>query len=155
MTDGSTLGTPLRLARETATQTGRPICLDSSALIAYLTDEPHARHVGPLVEGSGMPLIISTVTLTEAAVRPARISRAEAETVIAAIGQLPTLSIVAVDEAVAVEAGSVRAETRLQLPDAIVIATARLSDAVVVVGNDRRWQRVRLGVPFVCLDDLP
>ena len=150
-----TLGTTLRLAQETATQSGRPICLDSSALIACLAGEPHAKHVAPLIEDPLLPLSISTVSLAEAVVRRASRGRAAVELVVSAIRRLPTLSIVAVEETVAVEAAIVRAETTLQLPDAIVIATARLSDAVTIVGNDRRWQRVPLGVPFVCLDDLP
>lgn len=155
MIEGNTLGTRLRLARETATQSGRPICLDSSALIAYLTDEPHARHVAPLIEDLVTPLLISTVTLAEAAVRPARHGRGEAETLIAGVRRFPTLSIMMVDEAVALEAATVRAETALALPDAVVIASARVASAVAIVGNDRRWQRRSLGVPFVCLDDAP
>jgi len=154
VTEGNTIGTPLRLARETASQSGRPICLDSSALIAYLSNEAHARHVAPLVEDALLPLSISTVSLAEAVVRRASRGRAAVELVVSAIRRHPTLAIVAVDEAVAIEAAIIRAETRLQLPDAIVIATARLGDAVAIVGNDRRWRRLRLGVPFICLDDL-
>lgn len=154
MTENLTPGTRLRLARETALQTGRPICLDSSSLIAYLTDEPHARHVGPLIEDLVTPLLVSTVTLAEAAVRPARVSRAEAKTVTSGVRRIPTLSIMGVDEAVALEAAVVRAETALLLPDAVVVATARLGGAVLILGNDRRWQRRPLGVAFVLLDDL-
>lgn len=155
MNDRNTLGTPLRLARETAIQSGRPICLDSSALIAYLSNEAHARHVAPLIEDTLLPLMISTVSLAEAVVRRALRGREAVELVVAAIRQVPGLALVAVDEMIALEAAVVRAETRLQLPDAIVVATARLGNAVAIVGNDRRWQRVRLGVPFICLDDLP
>ena len=73
---------------------------------------------------------------------------------VSAIRQVTNLTLVAVDKPVAIEAAIVRAETRLQLPDAIVVATARLSDAVAIVGNDRRWQGRTLGVAFGLLDDL-
>lgn len=155
MTEGNTLGTPLRLARETAIQSGRPLCLDSSALIAYLANEPHARHVAPLIEDLVTPLLISTITLAEVVVRRAARGRAQAEAVIAGVRQIPTLSIMTVDEAVALEAAVVRAETALLLPDAVVVASARVSSAVAILGNDRRWHRRSLGVPFICLDDLP
>lgn len=154
VTEGNTLGTALRLARETAVQSGRPICLDSSALIAYLSNEPHARHVAPLVEDALLPLSISTVALAETVVRRALRGRDAVERVVDAIRQIPGLILVPVEESVAIETAIVRAETKLQLPDAIVVATARLGDAVAIVGNDRRWQRRSLGVPFICLDDL-
>ena len=155
MTNGNSMGATLRLARESAIQSGRPICLDSSALIAYLSNESHARHVAPLIEDTHLPLAISTVSLAEAVVRRALRGREAVELVVASIRQVPGLTLVAVDETIAVEAAVVRAETRLQLPDAIVVASARISGAVAIVGNDRRWQRQRLGVPFICLDDLP
>ncbi len=148
------MGSPLRLARETATQSGRPICLDSSALIAYLANEVHARHVAPLIEDAQVPLLISTVTLAEATIQRAMRGRDLAQHLVEGLQRFPGLTIMVVDEAVALEAAMVRAETRLSLPDAIVIATARLRAAVATVGNDRRWQRGRLGVPFICLDDL-
>ena len=120
----------------------------------YLSNEAHARHVAPLVEDTLLPLWISTVSLAEAVVRRALRGRDAVERVVDAIRQIPGLTLVAVEESVAIESAIVRAETRLQLPDAIVIATARLGDAVAIVGNDRRWQRHSLGVPFICLDDL-
>ena len=154
MSPGNSLGTPLRRARETATHSGRPICLDSSALIAYLANEAHARHVAPLIEDPQLALVISTVTLAEATVQRAMRSRDAAEQVIAGLRQVASLTWIAVDDAVALEAAVVRAETRLHLLDAIIVASARLSGAVAILGNDRRWQRGRLGVPFICLDDL-
>ena len=147
--------TALRHAQEAAAQTGHPICLDSSALIAYLANEAHARHIAPLIEDPRHPLVISTITLAEATVQRAMRSREAAEHVVAGLRQFPSLTWIVVDDAVALEAAVVRAETRLHLLDAIIVASARISSAVAIVGNDRRWQRHRLGVPFICLDDLP
>ena len=155
MTDGNLAGSSLRHARETATDSGRPLCLDASALIAYLANEPHARHVAPLIDDAACPVVISAATLAELLVHEARKGRAAAEHLAGQLLQFPGMFVAPVDNAIAVEAAIVRAEHVLSLPDALVIATGRLTNAVAIVGNDRRWHRRSLGVPFICLDDIP
>lgn len=59
----------------------------------------------------------------------------------------PGVTIVASDAVHAVEAATVRTETGPKLPHAAVIATARLADAVGIIGNDRRRRGTPLGVP--------
>lgn len=154
MSDGTTVEMPLRLACETATRSGRPVCLDASALVAYLANERHARHVAPLIVDSACPLVISAATLAELLVHEARKGRADAEGLAEQLLRLPGMSVAPVDNETAIESAIVRAELGLALPDALVVATARLRAAVAIVGNDRRWQRGRLGVPFICLDEL-
>jgi hypothetical protein len=48
----------------------------------------------------------------------------------------------------------VRAATGLKLPDAAVIATAYLSNALAIIGNDKQWRNKQLDIPYVHLDDL-
>ena len=67
---------------------------------------------------------------------------------------LPGLTLVGIDERGARETALVRAATGLPLPDAAVVAAARLVNAVALIGNDRRWRPKPLGVPYEHLDDI-
>jgi predicted nucleic acid-binding protein len=60
--------------------------------------------------------------------------------------------IVAVDERVAEQAGALRAQLGLKLPDALILATAELAPADAgVVTTDGRWRRVRSSVAVLVL----
>jgi predicted nucleic acid-binding protein len=133
-----------------------PIALDSSILIAYLADEaPIAGLVAPCLEHVEIEMVISTITLAEALVRPARGSAtSDLDLIVSSIAALPNLRIVAFDHDHAVEAAIVRAETRLKLPDSAIVATARLAHAVALIGNDGAWIGRPLGTPYVHMDDL-
>jgi predicted nucleic acid-binding protein len=64
------------------------------------------------------------------------------------------LTIAPVDYAVAREASRIRALTGLRTADALVMATASVSGAGALVGNDERWKSAvdKLGNPFaLCL----
>lgn len=67
---------------------------------------------------------------------------------------LPGLTIIDFDQRHAVEAALVRGLTGLRLPDAAVIAAARLAGAGALVGNDRQWRNKPLGVPYHHIDDI-
>jgi predicted nucleic acid-binding protein len=58
----------------------------------------------------------------------------------------PHYSIQPLDAATAEEAGAIRAATGLSLPDAIIVATARIGHANFLVTQDTRIGRVRVGV---------
>ena len=139
---------------------GSVIVLDSSALLAYLDGGERisgaATHVmDGLVRTGRNPGLISTVTVTEALVRPFRLSDpVQASTVEDFLRNFPNLTIVPIDYAVSREAARIRAVTGLRTADALVMATAVVSSALVVVGNDDRWKSAvdRLGTPFaLCL----
>lgn len=133
-----------------------PVVFDSSALIAYLRDEkPIAGIVAPVVESEVLDVIISSLTLSEALVRTATLfGRPRVELVVESIQELAAVRTVPFDEAHAVEAAIVRAETRLKLPDAAIVATARVAGAIAIVGNDRAWQNKSLGIQYIHLDDI-
>jgi predicted nucleic acid-binding protein len=127
------------------------------------------------------PGLVSAVTVTEALVRPFRLAKpapvGEAgtggdeygktengtpepgvpetiSTVEDFLRNFPNLTIVPVDYAVAREAARIRAQTGLRTADALVMATAGVSGAGVLVGNDERWRSAvdKLGKPFaLCL----
>jgi hypothetical protein len=39
-------------------------------------------------------------------------------------------------------------------PDVAIVATARIANAVGLIGKDRRWRAKPLGVPYHYLDDI-
>lgn len=133
-----------------------PIALDSSGFIAYLrNEEPLAEVVAPIVESDVLSIIISSLTLSEALVRTAELfGRTRVELVVESVQRLEAVRIVPFDQELAIEAAIVRAETRLKLPDAAIVATARIAGAIAIVGNDRAWQNKSLGIEYIHLDDV-
>jgi len=133
---------------------GRPVCLDTSAILAFLSDEPGGPYVAHLLNDVSLTVVISTVTVAEIAVRPARVSWEEARGAVKRVLELPSLSIQPLDVRTALETALVRARSGLLLPDAAVVATARLSASVALIGNDRGWRNRDVGIPVFFLNDL-
>jgi PIN domain nuclease of toxin-antitoxin system len=148
--------TTLARLTEAARRDRRPICLDSSVLIDFIADQdPVASLLEPILLTPSVPKIISAVTLAELLTRPAQQRDAlRVRTVHGLLRSLPGLSIVALDQRHAVETAQVRAETGLKLPDAAIVATARLAGAGALIGNDRQWRHKALGVPYHHMDDI-
>ena len=103
----------------------------------------------------GPGVLISTISLAEALVVPARtlgpveIDRARAE-----IMRIFGLIIIPLDEECAMQTAVIRARTGLKFPDSAIIATAHVGDAYALIGNDRIWKNRDLGVPYHHLDDI-
>ena len=105
------------------------VVLDSSVVIALLT--PFDRHhtaAREAVAKSEERLMISTLTLTEVLVRPAKLSHKActdmADDLSKQFGEPINLS-----SEIAMNAASIRATTRLRTPDAIISATATVAGA--------------------------
>lgn len=98
--------------------------------------------------------LVSVVTEVELLVRPLR---SDDQNEIERVGALlagPGMSVIEVDREIARLSAQIRAVDRLDLPDAVIVATAISADCDVIVGNDARCaQRVR-DIPYVFLDDL-
>ncbi len=139
-----------------AVQLELPIAIDSSALIAYLRDEmPIANVVAQVIDDEDVHVVLSSVTFSEALLRTAALfGRERVELVVQSIRSLPSIEIVGFDDEHAIDAARVRAETRLKLPDAAIVATARVAGAIALVGNDRAWQNKSLGIRYIHLDDV-
>ena len=100
-------------------------------------------------------MVISAITLAEVVTRLAmQGDRARVNAVRTALAGLPSLSIIDFDQQHPVETAYVRAQTGLKLPDAAIVATARLADASALIGNDRQWRNRALAVPDHLIDDL-
>ena len=71
-----------------------------------------------------------------------------------ALLQAPELRVIGLDRQIAKLAAEIRAEQRLGLADATIVATALHTDCDVIVGNDERCSRRVRDVPYVLLDAL-
>jgi predicted nucleic acid-binding protein len=63
----------------------------------------------------------------------------------------PNLVIRSLDRVVARRAALVRAESRLQLPDAIIVATALEEGCDAMVGNNASMAQRGMGIPYLYL----
>jgi predicted nucleic acid-binding protein len=143
---------------------GATLLLDTSAVLAYLSgSEPASAVAASIIDGyvaSGRnAAIVSTITVTEALVRPIRSASATAIRLVEDfLLRFPNMRIEPVTVAVAREAARIRAATAAPTPDALIIATAAIASARVVVGNDRTWpniaKRAGLGLDVVVIDQL-
>ncbi len=112
------------------------IVLDASVLIAHLdsSDANHERATKLLLKAADDPLGASPLTLAEVLVGPARADRLEAA--LSALGELDVTTIRLAEDAPA-RLASMRATTRLRLPDCCVLLAARDAQAAVATFDDR------------------
>lgn len=129
-----------------AVAAGSVLVLDTSAILAYVDGSEAASGAATdvldeLVQTGRNRGLISAVTVTEAMVRPFRLASAPAiATVETFLRMFPNLEVVSVDFAIAREAARVRALTGLATPDCLVISTAIVMGADVIVANDDAWR---------------
>ena len=136
------------------------IALDTSALLAYLgggelTSGAAATIIDGFVASGRNRALVSAISVTEALVRPFRAGSSSAVgTVEAFLSSFPNLTIAPVSFDIAREAARIRAATALRTPDSLILATAVVRSADVVVANDRAWERAveRARLPFSIVD---
>jgi predicted nucleic acid-binding protein len=135
-------------ALDAAIPAGVTILLDTSAVLAYLSGaEPASAAAASVIDGlvaSGRNLaVVSAITVTETLVRP---MRAASPTAIRVVDdfllRFPNLRIDPVTVAVAREAARIRAATAAPTPDSVILATAVLAPASIVVGGDASWPSI-------------
>lgn len=133
--------------------------LDAGVLIGYLdsNDAHHQAARNALREALDRRdrLQLASSALAETLVGPARRGSGAITTVQEVIRRVP-IEIVPLTAAIALEAAQVRVRHRaLRLPDALVIATARIESADVLLTTDRGWPTAKqLGLPG-SLETLP
>ena len=122
------------------------VVLDSGVIIGLFSSaDPHHEWATARIEEGLIQrdsLIISTVTVAEVLVRPARTG--DAEKVLADLHSLRA-DVAEVSQAVALRAARLRAShASLRLPDAFILATAQELGAESLLTTDKRIGRVRL-----------
>lgn len=129
---------------EAAVPAGALLALDTSATLSYLVGtEPTSPVTTWLFDGcistGRNAALLSTITAAELLVRPFRAgphALATAEGFLRFFGEI---RVAEVSYAIAREAARIRAVTGISMPDALILATATVHAADVIVTDDRRW----------------
>jgi predicted nucleic acid-binding protein len=125
--------------------------VDAGVLIGFLDrDDPHhPSAVGALSAAvdSGDRLVVPSSALAELLVGPSRQGPHAVAPVLELVERVP-LEVVPLDQQIAVAAAALRARQRaIKLPDALVLATATVLAAEVLLTTDRGWRPSRrLGI---------
>ncbi|MHC4202747.1 MAG: type II toxin-antitoxin system VapC family toxin [Planctomycetota bacterium] len=122
---------------------GQRVFLDSNALIYWVEDvRPYCDLLSPVFEAAlrgELTLVISALSLLETLVEPLRHGDEEkAQRFREIVRDSPGVEYRAIDDEVLEKAASLRAETGLRTPDAILVATSILAGCDVLITNDAR-----------------
>lgn len=133
------------------------LLLDTNVIIYFLQGiDPYGVVLNPLfriIEEGRLQAVISVVTEAELLVGPLKKKDKEAiAKVKLLLNEFPGLKVFPISRQIGQMAASIRVETKLSLPDALIIATARATGCDAIVGNDRSWSRIDTPEVFL-LDD--
>ena len=126
--------------------------VDAGVVIAFLDadDAHHAQsHSALAAARAAGPIGLPASALAEVLVGPSRSGPEAVAAVRRFVAALP-ITVLPLDEDIAVDAARLRADfaKRLRLPDALVIATARIRGANFLLTTDRGWPaQASLGLP--------
>jgi predicted nucleic acid-binding protein len=134
------------------------IALDTSVFIYHFEDHPQYRDITTVVldavSRGECRAIVSELSLMELIVRPLRMELQDvADEYEALLSHFPHLTLEPVTRAVVLKAAAIRAGYGLRTPDAMIIASAVVRNATLVITKDIQWKRVR-EVAVACLDDF-
>jgi len=130
----------------TATEHYEIIALDSNACIYYLQGHPHADLVAALIERAvegSLLIVLSALVQLELLVLPYRVANmAAVRRILQFTEQHEGIATYPITREVVLRTAQIRAATGLNVPDAIVAASASVYGAEAIVGNDRDFQRL-------------
>ncbi len=119
----------------------RRIGIDTNVLISVFAQESLGEKVVPIIDAVANKgtheFIASVLTFSECAVLPYREANWAALDQVKLMFQMPNLNVYPMDEIVAEDAARVRGIYNLKMPDAIIVATAIIHRADVLLTNDR------------------
>ena len=99
------------------------------------------------VQDSEIRLVTSSITLVEVLVQPIQRGRLDlAEQYRDVLTNTKGIQLVPVSERIAEHAATLRAQHRLRTPDAIQLATAKISGAAAFITNDEQFAKTDFNV---------
>jgi predicted nucleic acid-binding protein len=150
-------------ALERAVKRNATCLLDSSFVLSYLdggqrTSEAAGTIVDDWLAHNRNRGIICAITAMEATSQPMRLNDvASLQQVMDFLRSFPNLRLLGIDEHCAFEAARIRAATKIAAPDALILATALLHRADLILTADTRWkskiQALSDCPQVVCLED--
>lgn len=138
---------------------GASLILDTSVALAYLTgtestSERATELFDDCIATGRNTASLSVVSVQEILVRPFRAGPASIATAEGFLRHFAEIGLIDVTYEIAREAARVRAVSDIRAPDALIIATAVVTNADMLVTNDRSWpNRAKLAIPdlAICL----
>jgi len=133
------------------------LLLDTNTIIYFLQGiSPYDAILNPLFrlfEERKLQGVISVITEAELLVGPLKRDNKEAlAKVKLLLNEFPGLKVIPVSRRIAQMAASIRAKTNLPLPDALIIATAKVTGCEAIISNDLSWPKIEVPEVLV-LDD--
>lgn len=138
------------------------VCFDTAPLIYYFQDNPdYAPLLEPIfrrIQRGQAVGVVSTVSLLEICVRPYQRGDAKlAAEYRRILSDRPNFILRDVDDLIAMKAATLRADSGapplLKTPDAVILATAVLEAADILVTNDLKLRRFS-PLPILCLSEM-
>jgi predicted nucleic acid-binding protein len=133
------------------------IAIDTNVLISVFARENLGKKVVPIIDAVANKgthkFVASVLTFSECAVLPYREGNWTALDQVKLMFQMPNLIVYPMDEIVAEEAARVRGVYNLKMPDAIIVATAIVHRADVLLTNDHSLAVIK-EIQVVKLEDL-
>jgi predicted nucleic acid-binding protein len=131
------------------------IAIDTNVFISVFAQEPLGEKVIPIIDAVANKktheMITSVLAFSECAVKPYREGNWSALDQVKLMFQMPNLLVCPMDDIVAEEAARLRAVYGFKMPDAIIVATAIVHNAKVLLTNDHRCIKE---IPVVKLNEL-
>ena len=123
---------------------GASLLVDTSVALAYLTGTEPTSSLAvelfdSLIATGRNAAALSMITVQEILVRPFRSGTAAVATAEGFLRHFAEIRLVEVTYDIAREAARIRATTGIRAPDALIIATAVISQVDVLVTNNRSW----------------
>lgn len=134
-----------------ALATCRKVNVDTSAFIYHLQQAARYRSLMEdlfrMAAEQRLEIVLSAVVQLELLVQPMRRQfLEEVETVLELTEQHPNMTVVDISRSVVLTAAAIRGETRLKVPDAIVLATGVVEYCDATIGNDADCQQATLAL---------
>lgn len=135
------------------------IAIDSSCFIYHI--EKNTKYIeltriifNELLPKTSVQAIGSTIIIAEILTKPYKLNRPDlAVAYKTLIPTIPNLYLYAPDERICDRAARLRSKYNFRTPDAIHIATAVEENAAAIIGNDKRWKRVK-EIKTIVLEDF-
>jgi predicted nucleic acid-binding protein len=134
------------------------IAVDTSIFIYHFEGNPSYTRLTTLVldriQFGKCRGIASELTLHELVVRPLQLGLPDvADEYELLLSSFPNMTLTPVTRPILLKAAELRAAYGFRAPDAIIIATAIINRATLLVTNDKKWQRIK-ELTVACLDDF-
>jgi len=139
-------------------RTTERLAFDTNAVI-YLLDrvKPYTEWLDPVFESihaGEREAVLSVVTESEVLVKPFRLEDRAAIEQATVLFSEPNVQLLDVNREIGLRAARLRASLNLKLPDALIVATAILTNCDALIGNDKTCARRVTEIPYIYLDEV-